>query len=99
MKATPAAKVLGISELLEQILLGQNVKTLFRLQRVNKCFQAVIADSRALQRKMCLLEDPSIDTLGYIEDFANPLLRGAGTEFDKCEIFLKDPLFTRSTTT
>lgn len=56
--STPAAaKVIGVPELLENILLHLGMQQLFVVQRVNRTFKEVIRGSRRLQHAMFLLHD------------------------------------------
>ncbi|KAK3703707.1 hypothetical protein LTR37_014285 [Vermiconidia calcicola] len=83
-----AAQVLDLPELLETVLLSLNITTLFKLQRVNKRFQHVIAESRRIQMKMFLIEDPS-STLND-KDNVNPLIDLGRTVFKEDWIFIRE---------
>ncbi|OQN96756.1 hypothetical protein B0A48_17180 [Cryoendolithus antarcticus] len=60
-----AAITLNIAELLEQILLDVDTRTVLLSQRVNKSFQAIVRGSEKLQVKLCFRQSdiPSINTL------------------------------------
>lgn len=58
-------KVLNTTEILEGILECLPAKTLFVVQRVNKCFHHTIADSPRIQRKMFLRIDNDHSIVWY----------------------------------
>lgn len=60
-EATAAAKVFGIAELLEQILIEADFVDVLLLQRVNKTFAATTSNSTSLQYKLHL--KPEYDCL------------------------------------
>ena len=77
--STASSKVFAIPELVECILLqgATDIKTLFRLQRINPTVQAIIKDSKALQRKLWLLEPNEPVPLDFDVPYpalVNPLL-------------------------
>ena len=85
-----AATVLGLPELLEQVLIHLDFRTLFKLRRVNQAFHAAM-NSKAVQRKMCLVEDPDIDLGAPIETIANPLLLDDRIGFKTLQFSFRDP--------
>ena len=85
-----AAKVLDLPELLEEILVDLEIQDLFKLQRVNKRFKAVISESKPIQRKMFLLEGPPVDLLDNIGTVTNPLLYLRQLGLEGCVLNVKD---------
>ncbi|KAK3114225.1 hypothetical protein LTR53_007654 [Teratosphaeriaceae sp. CCFEE 6253] len=79
---TPAADAVLVSpELLELILLKLDSKTLLLSQRTSHTFQAVIAGSPRLQKKVFFRAAATIDEaliLGEGEDIGKPLVRQSG---------------------
>ncbi|KAK6437998.1 hypothetical protein LTR95_005805 [Oleoguttula sp. CCFEE 5521] len=65
MATTAAATVFGITELLEQILLYTDPRTLLLAQRVNKFFRATTQSRNELQTRLYLRQS-SEATLKYI---------------------------------
>ncbi|KAK5169888.1 uncharacterized protein LTR77_005866 [Saxophila tyrrhenica] len=64
-------KVFGITELLEQVLVKVDFKTLLLSQRVNHMFEQVIKGSKMLQKKLCFLPVDSFEealALGFAEE-------------------------------
>ncbi|KAK5136570.1 hypothetical protein LTR08_002584 [Meristemomyces frigidus] len=72
---TAGADVAHIPELLEHILIDVEVRTLLLSERTSKVFQATIAGSKKLQRKLFMQVDP-----GTTEWQPNPLLGTRGDQ-------------------
>ncbi len=76
---SPVTKVLSITELLEQILVGLDFKTLLFATRTNKKFKNVIERNQDLQKKLFLWPVESFEealSLGFAEE--NGMLVGLG---------------------
>lgn len=93
-----ATKVLNTTELLEQILLGVDNKTLLLSQRVSKTFKDTIDRSVKLQRALFFQQDPEIqqavergEEVDHQREY-NPLLCGRKVKLGDFEVFNNDSL-------
>ena len=92
---TAVEKVFSLPELIKQILLHLDTRTLFNVQRISKVF-LMISKWTPIQRNMFLLEDGSVDRGGPIKHLVNPLLLDKAIGLQECEFYFDGRLHAPS---